>query len=107
VSTNRVDRSSRLFRSIPEYLKHSVITITRMYSMFNPFKLFTTLGSAFIFGGFLIGCRLLCFYILFRGAGKIQSLILAAVLFICGFQFEDALLRIKKIELSGTAPSAK
>jgi len=124
IATNRVDRPSRLFKSLPEYLKRSVMTIIRMYSMFNPFRLFTTLGSVFIFAGSLIGCRFLYYYMLYGGAGKVQSLILAAVLFIIGFQFyvvglladlisanrrliEDALLRIKKIELSGKSSSAK
>jgi len=116
ITTNAVSRPSRLFRSIPEYLKRSIITILRVYSMFNPFRLFTTLGTICIFIGAMIGCRFLYFFILNGGsAGHIQSLILAAVLLIVGFQFyvvglvadlisanrrlqEDALYRIKKIE---------
>ncbi len=117
ISTNRVDRKSRLFRSIPEYIKRSIVTIIRIYSMFNPFRLFLTIGSFVIMIGTLIGCRFLFYYLIGQGGGKIQSLILAAALFIIGFQIliiglvadlisanrrliEDALLRIKKIELS-------
>ncbi len=120
ISTNRVERKSRLFRSIPEYIKRSVMTIVRIYSMFNPFKLFVTMGSFVIMIGMLIGCRFLFYYLMGQGGGKIQSLILAAALFIIGFQIliiglvadlisanrrliEDALLRIKKIELSSKA----
>lgn len=116
VPTNPVDRPSRLFKSIPEYIKRSVVTMLRVYAMYNPLRLFLTLGSTFIFIGFLIGCRFLYFYILYGGAGKIQSLILAAVAFLIGFQFlvlglisdlisanrrllEDALLRTRRIEL--------
>ncbi|MCK5580042.1 MAG: glycosyltransferase family 2 protein [Candidatus Omnitrophica bacterium] len=116
IHTNRVDRPSRLFKSIPEYIKRSIITIVRVYSMFNPFRLFLTLGSAFSLIGFLIGCRFLFYYLMGSGGGKIQSLILAAALLIIGFQLfiiglvsdlisanrrliEDALLRIKKIEI--------
>lgn len=117
ISTNRVERKSRLFRSIPEYIKRSIITIVRIYSMFNPFRMFLTIGSFIIMIGTLIGCRFLFYYLMGQGDGKIQSLILAAALFIIGFQIliiglvadlisanrrliEDALLRIKKIELS-------
>lgn len=116
IQTNEVRRQSRLFKSIPEYLKRSAATIIRVYSMFNPFRLFLTLGVSFLFVGGLIGCRFLFFYLLGVGGGKIQSLILASVLLIIGFQLlviglvadlissnrrliEDILLRIKKMEL--------
>jgi len=116
ISTNPVLRKSRLFKSIPEYLKRSVITIIRIYSMFNPFRLFTTIGAGIAGIGILIGSRFVYYYLLGTGEGKIQSLILAAALLIIGFQIlvvglladlisanrrliEDALLRVKKIEL--------
>jgi hypothetical protein len=116
VSTNEVKRKSRLFKSIPEYIKRSIVTIIRIYSMFNPFRLFTTLGMGIIAIGVLIGCRFVFYYLIGAGGGKIQSLILAAVLLIIGFQvlivglladlisanrrlIEDALLRIKKMEI--------
>ena len=115
ISTNPVNRQSRLFRTIPEYLKRSMVTIIRVYAMFNPLRLFMTLGGGMIFVGFLIGCRFLFYFLLGAGTGKIQSLILAAALLIIGFQMlviglvsdliaanrrliEEALYRIKKIE---------
>lgn len=116
IATNEVHRPSRLFKSIPEYVKRSVVTIIRVYSMFNPFRLFMRLGGFFILMGFLIGGRFVYYYFLGQGGGKIQSLILAAILFIIGFQMvvvaivadlisanrkliEDTLLRIKRLEL--------
>lgn len=116
ITTNHVNRPSRLFRSIPEYIKRSIITIIRVFAMYNPLRLFLTLGFAFTLAGFLIGCRFLYFYLLGGGGGRIQSLILAAVFLIIGFQLfvvglvsdlisanrrliEDCLLRVKKIEL--------
>ncbi|HOY09597.1 MAG TPA: glycosyltransferase family 2 protein [Candidatus Omnitrophota bacterium] len=113
ITTNEVHRPSRLFKSIPEYIKRSVLTIIRVYSMFNPLRLFLTIGSGLSLLGFLISCRFLYYFILGNGEGKIQSLILAAVLVIIGFQIliiglvsdlisanrrliEDILLRIKK-----------
>lgn len=117
ISTNNVGRPSRLFKSIPQYIKRSVIAIVRVYSMFNPFSLFMRAGGVFIVLGFLIGCRFVYYYFLGDGGGKIQSLILAAVLLVIGFQLlviglvadlisanrrliEDTLLRVKKIELT-------
>ena len=115
VSTNEVHRPSRLFKSIPEYIKRSILTIIRVYSMYNPFRLFTTIGTGFLLIGVLIGIRFLYFFLLGSGAGKVQSLIFAAVMIIIGFQvliigilsdlissnrrlLEDVLFRIKKIE---------
>jgi glycosyltransferase involved in cell wall biosynthesis len=117
ISTNDVRRKSRLFKSIPEYIKRSAATILRVYAMFNPFRSFLTVGMAFLCGGVLIGCRFLFYYLMGGGEGKIQSLILAAVLLVIGFQIlivgvvadlisanrrliEDVLLRVKKMELS-------
>ena len=117
ISTNKVERPSRLFKSIPEYIKRSVVTMVRMYAMFNPFRLFLSLGSGFLFMGTLIGCRFIYYYLLVGSAGKIQSLILAAIFLIIGFQLliigivadlisanrrliEDTLLRVKRMELN-------
>ncbi|OGX27297.1 MAG: glycosyl transferase [Omnitrophica WOR_2 bacterium RIFCSPHIGHO2_01_FULL_52_10] len=116
ISTNDVRRQSRLFRSIPEYLKRSMITIIRVYAMFNPFQIFMRAGAIILFLGLLVGCRFLFYYFLTGGTGKIQSLILTAVLILIGFQvmivglvsdlisanrrlLEDALYRTKKMEL--------
>ena len=118
IATNEVKRPSRLFKTIPEYIKRSVITIVRVYSMFNPFRLFMRLGGFFILVASLISGRFVYYYFVGQGGGKIQSLILAAIFFIIGFQMivvaivadlisanrklaEDTLLRIKKLELKG------
>ncbi|MCK5214046.1 MAG: glycosyltransferase family 2 protein [Candidatus Omnitrophica bacterium] len=117
ILTNFVNRPSRLFKSIPEYIKRSIVTITRIYAMYNPFRLFIRLGAVFVMVAIVLGGRFIYFFLIGQGGGKIQSLILAAVLFIIGFQLgvfaliadlisanrrliEDSLLRVKKIELS-------
>jgi len=86
ISTNEVKRKSRLFKSIPEYIKRSLVTMVRVYAMFNPFRLFLTLGSIFFFCGTLIGTRFLYYYLMGNGGGKMQSLLLAAVLLLIGAQ---------------------
>ncbi len=121
ISTNEVKRPSRLFKSIPEYIKRSIVTIIRVYAMFNPMGVFMRLGSLVSLAGFLLGCRFLYYYLLGHGDGKLQSLLLAAVLLIIGFQIfviglladlvsanrrliEDVLLRIKRSELKDKGP---
>ena len=87
VQTNARTRDSRLFDSIFSYIKKSAATIVRIYAMYEPLKVFTYIGLLVFSGGVALGIRFL-YYFLFvdRGVGHIQSLILAAVLMIVGFQ---------------------
>ena len=86
VRTNPQTRRSRLIRSVPSFLIQSVVTILRFYIMYRPLRVFMTLGGAFIAGGVTLGLRFLYSFFQGGGAGKIQSLILAAILTIVGFQ---------------------
>jgi glycosyltransferase involved in cell wall biosynthesis len=79
-------RPSRLVRSIPSYLRHSIGTIVRIFVVYRPFKFFASIGALLFLAGFAIGLRFLWFYWTGAGDGHIQSLILAAVLLIMGFQ---------------------
>ena len=79
-------RPSRLVRSVPSYVRRSMVTIIRIFVIYRPFSFFGTIG-AFIFSlGFLIGLRFLWHYLQGAGDGHIQSLILASVLLGMGFQ---------------------
>jgi glycosyltransferase involved in cell wall biosynthesis len=79
-------RPSRLVKSIPSYIKQSIVTIIRIFIIYRPFRFFATIGGV-IFGiGFLIGLRFLWHYLNGAGAGHIQSLILSASLLLMGFQ---------------------
>jgi glycosyltransferase involved in cell wall biosynthesis len=86
VRTNPPARPSRLMRSLPNYLGHSSTTIVRAYTMYRPLRVFLGLGLIFLLVGMAIGVRFLYFYITGTGGGHVQSLILAAVLLIVGFQ---------------------
>lgn len=79
-------RPSRLVTSIPRYLWTSVVTAIRIFITYRPLKFFLTLGTAAFLIGFMIGVRFLIYYFAGEGAGKIQSLILAALLMSIGFQ---------------------
>lgn len=80
-------RPSRLVKSIPSYLKKSIVTIVRIFVVYKPFRFFMMLGLFAFTLGFLIGLRFLYFYIVtLDGSGHIQSLILASILLGMGFQ---------------------
>jgi hypothetical protein len=87
VQTNARTRDSRLFDSVFSYIKKSGATIVRIYTMYEPLKVFTYIGLLVFSGGVALGIRFLYyFFFVDRGIGHIQSLILAAVLMILGFQ---------------------
>ncbi|MDZ7363357.1 MAG: glycosyltransferase family 2 protein [candidate division KSB1 bacterium] len=117
VATNGKLRESRLFTSIPSYIKQSISTILRIYTMYEPLKTFVKIGALIFSAGFLVSLRFLWYYFFIDGGGgHIQSLILSAVLMLVGFQvgliglvadlisgnrrlIEDCLYRVKKIEM--------
>jgi glycosyltransferase involved in cell wall biosynthesis len=86
VRTNPKLRESRLFNNTWDYVKKSIVTIIRIYTHYEPLKIFFYIGSL-VFGiGVIIGLRFLYYYLFGNSQGHIQSLILAAVLLIVGFQ---------------------
>jgi glycosyltransferase involved in cell wall biosynthesis len=85
IRTNGDLRPSRLVRSIPSYVRRSLVTIVRIFITYRPFRFFFTLGAFSFFVGFLIGLRFLFYYFQEEVSGHTQSLILAAVLMIVGF----------------------
>jgi glycosyltransferase involved in cell wall biosynthesis len=86
IRTNEELRKSRLFKSMFSYVKRSVFTIFRIFMMYKPLKFFMLLGGVIFSIGLLIGLRFLLFYLMGNGSGHIQSLILAAILIMLGFQ---------------------
>jgi glycosyltransferase involved in cell wall biosynthesis len=117
VDTNPRTRPSRLFSSVRSYIQRSAATIVRIYTMYEPLKVFTYIGSAVFLSGLAVSVRFLYYYLLTPDAsGKVQSLILSAVLMIVGFQIimiglladvlsatrkmlEDLLYRVRRLEL--------
>lgn len=86
IRTNPQTRPSRLIHSIPQYLANSSTTIVRSYTMYRPLRVFTIMGGIFILGGMGLAGRFLYFFFMGQGSGHIQSVVLAAVLLIVGFQ---------------------
>jgi glycosyltransferase involved in cell wall biosynthesis len=86
VRVNADLRPSRLVRSIASYVRRSMMTMLRILIIYRPFQFFLTIGALLLLGGAGLGFRFLYFYLEGSGSGHIQSLILAAVLLIFGFQ---------------------
>ena len=86
IRSNPKTRPSRLFDNVWTYLKRSASTIVRIYAMYEPFKVFTSIGFLTFAAGLAISFRFLYFYFNNDGQGHLQSLLLAAVLMIVGFQ---------------------
>lgn len=79
-------RPSRLVKSIPSYIKRSIVTIIRIFVIYRPFRFFGTIGAVLFGAGFLIGLRFFWHYLGGEGGGHIQSLILAGALLVMGVQ---------------------
>ncbi|MCZ7582749.1 MAG: glycosyltransferase family 2 protein [Deltaproteobacteria bacterium] len=86
ITTNPKLRESRLIQSEWRYIVRSIGTLLRIFVLYEPFKAFLWAGVALIAPALLLGLRFLADYLTTGGAGKVQSLILAAILAIIGFQ---------------------
>ncbi|HET9958173.1 MAG TPA: glycosyltransferase family 2 protein [Polyangiaceae bacterium] len=79
-------RPSRLVRSIPNYVKRSILTMIRIFVVYQPMRFFIRLGLIPFTLGVLIGLRFLVYFFNGQGTGHVQSLILTAVLLLIGIQ---------------------
>ncbi|MCU7800945.1 MAG: glycosyltransferase family 2 protein [gamma proteobacterium symbiont of Lucinoma myriamae] len=86
IRVNEDLRPSRLVKSIPSYIKRSIVTIIRIFIIYRPFRFFGSIGAILFFIGFILGTRFLYYYISGEGKGHIQSVILSGVLLGMGFQ---------------------
>jgi glycosyltransferase involved in cell wall biosynthesis len=80
-------RPSRLFTSTFKYVLLQGSNVLRITALYKPLKIFSIAAALFVLAGLALGARFLCYY--FFGAnpgGHVQSLILAAVLIVIGFQ---------------------
>lgn len=86
IRTNAELRESRLFHSMFGYVRKSMGTIIRAFMMYKPLRFFVLAGLMPFLAGIGLGIRFLIFYFKGLGGGHIQSLILAAVLLMIGWQ---------------------
>ena len=84
VRTNAKTRPSRLFRSIPQFIRKSGATMLRAYALHHPLSVFFGLGLVLFALGITPICRFLFFYINGDGNGHVQSLLLGCALVLLG-----------------------
>ena len=91
IRTNGYLRPSRLVKSIPTYLQHSIVTILRSFMTYRPLQFFVLLGGIPFSLGFLLCCRWLFLFWGIIGDNpskpRVPSLVLAAILILIGVQF--------------------
>jgi glycosyltransferase involved in cell wall biosynthesis len=118
IRTNPKTRESRLFRSVPQYVKRSVGTILRIYLMYEPLPAFLWPAALFGLAGLALLGRFSWFYFTETGpTGHVQSLIVGAAMLIFAVQLlllgvisdllrmnriisEQTLQRVRKVELA-------
>jgi glycosyltransferase involved in cell wall biosynthesis len=81
----RVTRPSRLISSTWNYVKRSAATIVRIYTMYEPLKIFSYIGALFLSAGLFLSGRYLYFVWIGEGRGHVQSVIAASILLTVGF----------------------
>jgi glycosyltransferase involved in cell wall biosynthesis len=81
IRTNAKTRESRLFPSMWSYVRRNGISIFRIYSMYEPLRVFMTLALIVGLAATAVWTRFFVAWVQGDGAGHVQSLILGAVLF--------------------------
>jgi glycosyltransferase involved in cell wall biosynthesis len=122
VRTHPTERTSRLAPTMLHYLAQAGTAMARAYTLYQPLKIFSVLGLVLSLAGVALGVRFLYyFWFVDGGRGHVQSLILAAILAIVGFQVlclavladllagnrklvEEALYRVRRIEHATDSP---
>lgn len=124
IGTNPKTRESRLFRSIPEYIRRSIGTILRIYVLYEPMALFNALAGILGAAGMVLAVRYLYFMIIGQGTGHVQSVIVAALLMMLAGQalalgiiadliaanrkmIQDIRVRVRGLELAAEGDDAR
>lgn len=79
VRTNADLRPSRLVKSIPAYVRRSLVTIFRVFVTYRPLYFFLWIALVLSIPGFVLGIRFLYYYFTSGGDGHVQSLIAASL----------------------------
>jgi glycosyltransferase involved in cell wall biosynthesis len=86
IRTNEQTRASRLFPSMWAYVRRNAAAIFRIYTLYEPLRVFLAAAAVVALIGVVIWARFLWFFFSGEGEGHIQSLILGATLFIVAVQ---------------------
>ena len=123
IQTNEKTRESRLFPSMSSYVRRNAVSIFRVYSLYEPLRLFMIAAGIVAVPAAIIWARFLWFFFNGEGGGHVQSLILGSTLMIIAVQFvalgviadilaasrtlqQRTLERVRRVELTlGVEPS--
>ena len=123
IRTNEQTRESRLFPSMSAYVRRNAVAIFRVYTLYEPLRVFTLAAAVVAIPALLLFARFAWFYANGEGSGHVQSLIVAAVLSIAAVQLaglavvgdllavsrllqQRTLERVRRVELAlGVPPS--
>ena len=115
-TTNPKTRESRLFKSIPDYLRRAGGVMFRSYAMYRPVAIFSRIGFALFLLGVGLWGRFFYYYISEGGyRGLVQSMIVGSTAFLLSFIVfmiavlaellatnrrltEEVLLRVRRID---------
>jgi glycosyltransferase involved in cell wall biosynthesis len=81
IGTNPKTRESRLFPSMGSYVRRNAVAIARIYTQYEPLKVFSYLALLLFVLSLIPFVRFVVAYVDGEGAGHVQSLIFGAVLF--------------------------
>ncbi|QXQ05458.1 glycosyltransferase family 2 protein [Sphingosinicellaceae bacterium] len=84
IRSNAKTRESRLFKGIRQFITRQAVTTLRMYSMYQPLRVFGVLGLAAAVTGLIPIVRFVIYYAMGEGEGKIQGLVIGGALLIVG-----------------------
>jgi glycosyltransferase involved in cell wall biosynthesis len=85
IGTNADLRPSRLVKSLRSYVRRSVATMGHVFVIYRPFRFLGVIAGILLVAGALLGARYLYFVMIGEGKGHVQSVILAGVLLLMGF----------------------
>jgi len=123
IRTNEQTRESRLFPSMWAYVRRNTISLFRIYTLYEPLRVFLAAAALVAIVAAVIWVRFLWFFFSGEGEGHIQSLILGSTLFIVAVQLaalgvvgdilagsrvlqQRILERVRRVELhTGVEPS--
>jgi len=123
IRTNEQARESRLFPSMWAYVRRNTVSIFRIYSLYEPMRVFFIAAAAVALPAAIIWARFLYFFFSGEGQGHVQSLILGSTLIVIAVQLaalavvgdilsgsrvlqQRILERVRRVELTlGVEPS--
>jgi glycosyltransferase involved in cell wall biosynthesis len=121
-TTNPKTRESRLFKSIPDYLRRAGGVMFRSYAMYRPVAIFTRIAVVLLLVGILLWGRFFYYYFTHGGyAGLVQSVTVGSTAFILAFivflvavlaelqatnrrLLEELLLRVRRLDANLNQP---